>query len=331
MVTEKGMTIVDKETGEMAESHRAPMLVTPQAIQQTRQSIALLQQLVRDTLVRGRDYGTYPGIPGDFLFDPGASIIISSYNCRPGERRMIHFVDDGEKVAAVVEVPLISLVNGQVVGTGIGAASTQETKYKYRWELNPQDWGFNEEAIKTLKTRERDGKVYFRIPNPEHGELVNTIVKMASKRAEVDACETLPGVSSALRELFDSKGQRAARKQPDWDGFWNQVKKMGIDRNQVHELLEVYSMKQWLDQGKTLDDAIKVLSEKLAAGGSVKPPQKPKRDPNSIKTLTDLYNACHEDFEMQPADVVKELGYSTQMDISETPAEAYGIIASARG
>jgi hypothetical protein len=49
-----------------------------------------------------------------------------------------------------------------------------------------------------LRTKEvRDGTL-FRVPNEDPGDLDNTVLKMAVKRAEVDAVNHLPGVS----ELF---------------------------------------------------------------------------------------------------------------------------------
>jgi len=59
--------------------------------------------------------------------------------------------------------------------------------------------------------------------------------------------------------------------------------------------------------------------------------KKSKRDPETIKTIAELYRACHEDFELQPKEVLKELGYSSQADITETPAECYRKIAAVRG
>jgi hypothetical protein len=59
--------------------------------------------------------------------------------------------------------------------------------------------------------------------------------------------------------------------------------------------------------------------------------EKPKRDPETIKTIADLYRACHEDWRLQPKQVLKELGYNSQVDMVETPAEAYRKIAAARG
>lgn len=59
-------------------------------------------------------------------------------------------------------------------------------------------------------------------------------------------------------------------------------------------------------------------------------PQQPKRDPGSIKTINELYKACHDDWGMQPAHVVAELGVSSQSDISDTPADCYRRISAVR-
>lgn len=59
-------------------------------------------------------------------------------------------------------------------------------------------------------------------------------------------------------------------------------------------------------------------------------PQQLKRDPESIRTLNELYKACNEGWGMQPAQVVSELGVSSQSDIADTPADCYRKIASVR-
>lgn len=51
-------------------------------------------------------------------------------------------------------------------------------------------------------------------------------------------------------------------------------------------------------------------------------PAKP-RDPKTITDINSLYRACNEDFGLQPGQVLKELGYRTQMDFNEKPTDAY--------
>lgn len=156
--------------------------------------------------------------------------------------------------------------------------------------------------------------------------------------------------------------------KPNWKKFWAKVKsELGLTTEEARLLLHVDSIKKELiDAGWTMEklwDEL-VIALKLQKATEVKPeqakaaeedifgegkagaaalaeakteqptgavaPAKPKRDPKAIKTIQELYKACHEDWGMQPKDVIKELGYSSQTDIAETPSECYQKIAAAR-
>jgi len=236
--------------------------VTPDTVRETKQQIGLLQGLTRDLLTREVDYGRIPGTPADCLWGPGAAMIISAFNCYAGERRLLSLHDEGDRIAVLLEVPLISRASGKVMATGVGAASTLETKYKYRWLSEAEIPSLDGDTIATFKTRDRNGTVEYRVPNPEHGELLNTILKMASKRAEVDAAESLPGVASVLRALF-TNGHHTRHPSPGnggWTEFWGEARKMGYTHDEVRNILGVHSVQQdWVGQGRTLEQALEKL------------------------------------------------------------------------
>lgn len=58
-------------------------------------------------------------------------------------------------------------------------------------------------------------------------------------------------------------------------------------------------------------------------------PPRPKRDPSTIKSITDLMYACNQDFKLQPKQVLAELNYKSQSEIVD-PAECYLQISSVR-
>ena len=64
--------------------------------------------------------------------------------------------------------------------------------------------------------------------------------------------------------------------------------------------------------------------------GEAEESQQLKRDPDTIKTINELYKICNEDFDLQPAQVIAELGVNSQTDISDTPADCYRKIAAVR-
>lgn len=63
---------------------------------------------------------------------------------------------------------------------------------------------------------------------------------------------------------------------------------------------------------------------------SKKKTQSKPRDVSKIETITDMYKACFEDFNLQPADTMKELGVNSWTDLTITPKEAYNAIMESR-
>jgi hypothetical protein len=305
-----------------------PQLVrlTDVAIETIAHNIRQSERLVFNVLEKGIDYGRIPGTPQDGLWDPGASKIINAFNAYP-DYKVLHHVEEDNLISYTIQSVLTSRDSQMVVGTGIGACSTKETKYKYRWVPDPKNYSYSEEEIKALKFK--DGK--YRITNPEYGELVNTMAKMACKRADVDAAQSLPGVGSALRKLFTGKAPEEKDLPPNWNSFWGQVSALGLSEDDVHYELGVSSIKEWLDLGKTLNQAIEALSQKLTE-------KKPAAHQNSgsrggrgvIKTFGDLYTACQQNFGFDRQQVWAELGVSSQVEITETPGDCYKRIAAVR-
>lgn len=52
------------------------------------------------------------------------------------------------------------------------------------------------------------------------------------------------------------------------------------------------------------------------------------RDPATVKSLTDMYQACFKDFSLQPAQVMKELNVTKNSEITKTPWDCYLEIAA---
>jgi len=306
--------------------------LTEQAITVIQHNIRMAERLVMEVLEEDVDYGIHPGTDSFALRDPGASKISNAFNCYP-EHTILHFREDEDILSYLLQAKLISRSTGQVVAVGIGACSTMETKYGYRWVETPEDYGYKREEL----TRRRKGK--YRIPNPEITDLGNTILKMSAKRAEIDACQSLPGVGSALRKLFAP----AQRKAPDWTGFWGRVAQMGLSEERVHSLLGVTSVTEWVKQGRTLDQAITTIANKLAqsqkpapAKGAVAPasvasPAMTKRKADDIKPsdVPDGYaleKIAFEVWGLQPKVIWDELNYASAKNFIEAGVEtAYDV------
>ena len=268
--------------------------LSTQAIESTKHNIALCQQLVAEVLEKDIDYGTIPGVPTPFLWDSGAAKIMAAFNCY-ADYKVIDTAMQTPHIRYTIMSQLVSRSSQQIVATGIGAASTKEVKHRYRWVDNPEAEGISRKGLKTRK----DGK--YRIPNPDTEDLLNTIVKIAAKRADVDAAQSLPGVAATLRKLFlspPSKPVGAAvpishpsegegitpipePPKPNWAWFWTKLKTINVEAKEAHDILLVNSIKEdWIGvQHRTLEEAYDIIKSavqdsamrKLPEGGELWP------------------------------------------------------------
>lgn len=187
--------------------------------------------------------------------------------------------------------------------------------------------------------------------------------KVALKRALVEAFASLfagtmataevgGGVEAEYREIPEGTLPPPLVKggKPNWKKFWAKVEsELHLTEEKARELLKVESIKKDLiDQGVTMEQIwtslINALQDEQEREAYIGPDEetpeealfaepeveRPKRDPQSIKSLNHLFKACSEDFSIQPFEVVRELGYSKAADITKTPADCYIEIAAVR-
>lgn len=164
-----------------------------------------LQAFVKAYMVEDEDYGTIPGTRKPTLYKPGAEKLCDVY----GFQRLVevtHRVEDWDAGLFAYEVVarLVSMRTGLVVAEGLGACNSKEEHYRWRTkkpacqqcgkELRRGDrewycWRKQGGCGATVATDTAEGMALKveRIENDEPFTLVNTILKMAKKRALVDA------------------------------------------------------------------------------------------------------------------------------------------------
>ena len=243
-------------------------LLTEQAIADIKRNIMMCERLVNEVLEAGVDYGKVPGVAEPFLQDPGAGKIMAAFNLYAEHHILSERLESG-LISYLIAARLVHRESGRVVAEGIGAASTEETKHKYRWVKNPEDYGYHPDDFQgraKRKAKDGSGDTEYHIPNPERGELQHVVASMAAKRAEKDACQSLPGVGSTLRKLFSRKysgkggHDTVAVTIKDFNQFWSETRRLGWpDSDSVHQALKVGSIKVLLDKGQTLDQIIQKL------------------------------------------------------------------------
>lgn len=157
-----------------------------------------LSEVLRKQMRRGYHYGKFAGWTKDQLLEPGASLILNGFSIYADPVRIDRAEDDEGHYRYNIVVHLKPLGRPDaVVAAGVGSASTREVKYAYRWV--PENEVPRDLPKDDLRSKPGyGGKTIFRVPNEDVGDLENTVLKMATKRAEIDAVNHLPGVS----ELF---------------------------------------------------------------------------------------------------------------------------------
>lgn len=182
--------------------------------------VNLIQHVMREVMVEGEHYGTIPGC-GDkkTLLKSGAEKLMLTF--RLSNDVEIETVDsDGGHRESRVKVTLFSM-SGQQLGTGVGSCSTMEGKYRFRvgpveltnkpvpktyWDLRKENPVRAQDTLggKGFVAKKDDtgqwmiAKQGEKVEHDNPADYFNTVLKMAKKRALVDAVLT----STAASDIF---------------------------------------------------------------------------------------------------------------------------------
>lgn len=156
-------------------------------------------ELMRKTMRENVDYGTIPGTPKPTLYKPGAEKVCSLFQLAP----RVHVADLGtpDSVRYQVRVELYT-ASGQFCGEGVGTASSAETKYQWRAVVCREEFDATpEDRRRTAYKKKRDGGFFTALQvrtEPEDAD--NTVLKMAKKRALIDAVLTVTAASDIFTQ-----------------------------------------------------------------------------------------------------------------------------------
>lgn len=177
----------------------------PDYVRKQVEKIRLLQKTIQEVLVKDVDYGNIPGC-GDkpTLFKSGAEKILITFSLQ-STYDIVQCTESFEgKGFFSYTVKSYLCANGVKITEGLGHCNSKETKFAYKWvvasklpsEVDPE----------LLPRRERQGQYgkYFeyRIEEDANSK-ANTILKMAKKRAQVDAVLTVANLSELFTQDFD--------------------------------------------------------------------------------------------------------------------------------
>jgi len=157
------------------------------------------QNLVQTNLKEGKDYGTIPGTSKPTLYKAGAEKIVVLGKLR-STFDVLDETKDWDKEFFQFEIRWNLWIGENIIVQGVGLCSSKEDKYRYRWL--PEKRLPNNVKKENLPYKELNGKYgkykVYRVENEDVCSIANTILKMAKKRALVDAALLV----GSLSELF---------------------------------------------------------------------------------------------------------------------------------
>lgn len=200
------------------------MDINPREAKAKLEAIREFQRVVKASLIEGHDYGKIPGTDKPTLLKPGAEKIIKLLNLSD-EPEILEKVEDWKNgfFHYAVKMILRDIASGSTISSGIGSCNSRESKYRYRWvpEWNlPAQYASDKMKAKLRfvkrNYRNREGSFKsFRIPNDDIFSLVNTILKMAKKRALIDAALSVGRLSDLFtQDIEDIRDQGIADEAP---------------------------------------------------------------------------------------------------------------------
>ena len=215
------------------------------SLEQAKERIGMLQNFIRDMMAEGVDYGIIPGTDKRCLFKSGAEKLCDIFGFSK-RIEIVSRVENFEKGIFHYEVKaiLVSKRNGEVEAEGVGSCNNMERKFR------------SQDAC----------------------SVANTILKMAKKRAFVDAVLSATRSSDLFTQDVEEedeqklKGERKPRETKAQNGRANQQKQTGVkeqpvpaSRKQISYIFTLLSQKNIpVDKARSIMEARYLVRESKA-------------------------------------------------------------------
>lgn len=199
----------------LREDEAAPVLSAPEL----RHRVKVIQQVMRDVMKEDSHYGKIPGTPKPSLWQPGAEILCLTFGITIRVEPIEERITDEEVFYRVRAIA--TAASGRDLGSREAVCSTKEKKYRWRRPIHPKEWEAAPEHLRRI-TWDKEGNEVIQV-RTDPGDLTETILQMASKRAHVALTRQVTGCSDMFAQELEegeepapvSAPQRAAAPSPE--------------------------------------------------------------------------------------------------------------------
>lgn len=163
-----------------------------------RAQVNIIQDVMHSVMQKDVHYGVIRGTVSPTLYKPGAEKILATF--RLAAQPKVEDLSVNGEVHYRVRVDILNAA-GQFLGAGIGECSSQEEKYAWRRPVCREEYDATPEDRRSIKWSYYQGKTEQKKrvrTNP--ADVRNTILKMAKKRALVDAVLTVTAASDCFSQ-----------------------------------------------------------------------------------------------------------------------------------
>jgi len=193
----------------------------PLTAQEIKSQVQLIQEVMQAVMQEGYHYGVIPGTEKPTLLKPGAEKLTTTFRLAPLIHVEARELGNGHREYQV-RCTLVHIPTARVYGEGVGSCSTLESRYRYRNADRTCPYCGRSTIIKGraeygggwlcfqrkggcgAKFADQDPSIVSqaagRVENTDLADTYNTVLKMAKKRALVDATLTATAASDIFTQ-----------------------------------------------------------------------------------------------------------------------------------
>lgn len=164
-----------------------------------RAQVNLIQEVMTAVMKDTVHFGTIPGTTKPTLYKAGAEKILSTF--RIAIEPIVEDLSTIDEARFRVSARATAQLSGVFLGAGVGECSSSEEKYRWRGVVCEQEFDETPEDRRRNVWKRGQPKPYqVKQVRTNPADVANTILKMAKKRAQIDACLTVTAASDVFAQ-----------------------------------------------------------------------------------------------------------------------------------